>query len=205
MVAGDNLTWSFNTYFEPFEVNFQIGGVEISDGLEENSGIYTASTADNFLLVFTNLDTSLFRDGFIHVYFELNVPPPPLPGPFTLTSTATNPDTDGSFSLQWTASVDSDNYSVYQDSVLLNNGITNLYYPITISVNDTYDFKVIACNVNGETESNEIIVIVAIPPEEPNLTPDLIPGFNPLIVIGIIGSISTVSAIVIRKKLDHLN
>ena len=177
----------------------------VSGGLEADSGIYTAPSTGQFSLVFTNLDTSLFRNGYINIYFEVNVPPPPLPSPFTLTSTATNPDTDGSFSLQWTASVDSDNYSVYQDSVLLSTGITNLYYPITISVNDTYDFKVIACNVNGETESNEIIVIVAIPPEEPNLTPDLIPSFNPLIIIGIIGSISAISAIVIRKRLNHLN
>ena len=153
------------------------------------------------MLVFLNYDISLFRDGFIDIYFEVNVPPPPLPGPFTLTSTATNPDTDGSFSLQWTASADSDDYSVYQDNVLLSSGVTSLFYSITISVNNTYDFKVIAYNVNGETESNEISVIVAIPPGEPSPTPNLIPSFNPLIIIGIIGCLSGLSAIIINKRM----
>jgi len=201
MVAGDNLTWSFDTYYEPFIVNFQIGGSVVSEGLETNSGIYTASSTDHFSLVFTNLDTSLFRDGFIHIYFEVNVPPPPLPGPFTLTSTATNPDTDGSFSLEWTASADSDDYSVYQDNVLLSSDVTSLFYSITVTVNNTYDFKVIAYNVNGETESNEISVIVAIPPGEPSPTPSLIPSFNPLIIIGIIGCLSGISAIIINKRI----
>ena len=202
MVAGDNLTWSFNTFVDEFMVYVELNNTELTDGLTEDSGIFYALETKTYYILFVNKDTLLFRGGFINIYFEVNVPPPPLPNPFTLTSTATNPDTDGSFSLQWTASVDSDNYSVYQDSVLLSSGITNLYYPITINVNDTYDFKVIACNVNGETESNEIIVIVAIPPEEPNLTPDLIPSFNPLIIIGIIGGISAISAIIIRKRLN---
>ncbi len=202
MVAGDNLTWSFNTFVDEFMVYVELNNTELTDGLTEDSGIFYALETKTYYILFVNKDTLLFRGGFINIYFEVNVPPPPLPNPFTLTSTATNPDTDGSFSLQWTASVDSDNYSIYQNNVLLSSGITNLYYPITISVNDTYDFKVIACNVNGETESNEIIVIVAIPPEEPNLTPDLIPSFNPLIIIGIIGGISAISAIIIRKRLN---
>ena len=203
MNAGDNLSWSFDTYVEEFEVWFCVDGTAntISVGEEQDEGIWVAPTTNDFILIFINYDVGLFRDGFIHIYFEVNVPPPPLPGPFTLTSTATNPDTDGSFSLQWTASADSDDYSVYQDNVLLSSGVTSLFYSITISVNNTYDFKVIAYNINGETESNEIAVIVAIPPEEPSLNPDLISSFNPFIIIGILGSISGISAIVINKRM----
>ena len=36
--------------------------------------------------------------------------------------------------------------------------------------------------------------------QDPTPTPDLIPSFNPLIIIGIIGCISAVSAILIKKK-----
>lgn len=201
MVAGDNLTWSFDTYVDEFMVYVELNNTELTDGLTEDSGVFYALENKTYWILFANKDTLLFRGGFIQIYFEVNVPPPPLPSPFTLTSTATNPDIDGSFSLQWTTSADSDNYSVYQDNILLSSGITSLSYPISISVNDTYDFKIIACNVNGETESNGIIVIVAIPPEEPNPTPE-IPGFYTLIIIG---NISVISAIVIKKRLNRLN
>ena len=36
--------------------------------------------------------------------------------------------------------------------------------------------------------------------EPPTQPPDLIPSFNPLIIIGIIGFISGISAIIIKKK-----
>lgn len=198
MNAGDNLTWSFNTYAESFIVLFEIEGVPISEGLEEDSGIYIANITDSYLLVFVNLDIGLMRDGWIHIYFEVNVEPPPPPGPFTLTSTATNPDTDGSFSLQWTTSTDANNYSVYQDNVLLNSGLTSLSYLININTNGSYDFQITAFNNYGKTDSNEITVNIAIPPESEPESTEAIPSFNPFIIAGIIGVVAII--IIVKKR-----
>ena len=113
MNIGDNLTWSFNTYSEEFEVHAEIGGTEVSDGLTSDSGVWYAPDNDTFYLLFVNIDTLLFRDGYIDIYFEVNVEP-------------------GS------------------------------------------------------------------------ATEDVIPSFNPLIIIGIIGCISGISAIVIKKRMNKL-
>lgn len=197
MNAGDNLSWSFNTYAEEFEVWCYIENADLSkDGSTSDSGIYTAPTTMEYLLVFVNLDIQLFRDGWIHVYFEVNYEPPPPPGPFTLTSNADNPDTDGSFSLQWTNSIDADNYSVYQDNAILASGLTSLSYLININSNDSYDFQITAFNIYGETDSNEITINVAIPPAPPAPT-NGISSFNVLIVVGII---SIVAVIIVAKR-----
>ena len=66
--------------------------------------------------------------------------------------------------------------------------------------NGSYSFKVIAFNNYGYTSSNEIIVDIEIP-VEPETTPDLIPSFNPLIIVGLIVGISSILAIGIKKRM----
>jgi len=109
MNIGDNLTWSFETYSEEFEVHFEIDGTEISDGLTSDSGVWYAPDTDTFYMLFVNMDMLLFRSGYIKIYFEVNV--------------------------------------------------------------------------------------------EPDTTPDSIPSFNPLIIIGIVSSIFGISAIIIKKRM----
>lgn len=89
MIIGDKLTWSFETYAEEFEVYFEIFWLEgnssvfilVSDGLTLDSGVWYAPHTDTFYMLFINLDT--FHDGFISIYFEVNVEPtPPDENPF---------------------------------------------------------------------------------------------------------------------------
>lgn len=78
MVIGDNLTWSFNTYSEEFIVHVQISGTnttDLSDGLTEDSGVFYALENATFYILFVNMDTLLFRGGFISIEFEVNVEP----------------------------------------------------------------------------------------------------------------------------------
>ena len=130
-------------------------------------------------------------------------PEPDLPTPFTLTSNADTPDTDDIFTLYWTISEYANKHFLYQNDILLDSGLTELYYSMEIYSNGSYSFKVIAFNNYGDTSSNEIIVDIEIPTDpDPTHTPDLIPIFNPLIIIGIIGCISGISAIVIKKRIS---
>jgi len=83
----------------------------------------------------------------------------------------------------------------------LVNGLTGLYCSMKIYSNGSYSFKVIAFNNYGDTSSNEIIVDIEIP-VEPEPTPDLIPSFNPLIIVGIIAGISAILVIVTKKRMS---
>jgi len=98
------------------------------------------------------------------------------PGDFTLDSNAGSPDDDGNFTLTWDASDGAVTYSVYRYSsyiteynsslVLVATDITSLSLSLTGYSNGTYYFIVEAHNAYGDTLSNCIEVIVAIPPEE---------------------------------------
>jgi len=116
--------------------------------------------------------------------------PLPEPNPFMLTSNADNPDEDGIFMLYWSSSEYTKSYSVYCDDVLLEGGITNLYCNIKVYSSGYYDFKVVALNDYGQTESNEITVNVDIyivepdPPEpEPIPKPISEPEINIIFII----------------------
>ena len=95
-------------------------------------------------------------------------PPPPPPNPFVLTSDANNPDIDGIFTLSWTTSTHANSYSVYQNDILMDNGLTELYYDIGIYTDGSYNFKIIAFNDYGNMSSNEITVNIQIPLLPPN-------------------------------------
>jgi len=77
MNEGDNLTWSFETRLEEFEVLVKINNDGISEGLEFDSGVWIAPRTDTFWIIFINYDILLKRDGYIDVYFEVNVEPEP--------------------------------------------------------------------------------------------------------------------------------
>ena len=113
---------------------------------------------------------------------EITVEIPPPPGEFTLSSNAGDPDTDGDFDLEWTASSGANNYSIYEYSsyitaingslTLLGDEITDLDLALTGYLDGTYYFIVVAHNDYGDTLSNclEINIYLDEPPGEFILT-----------------------------------
>ena len=76
MNIGDNLTWSFETYGEEFWVSIVIGIIyHVSNGQTSDSGVWYAPDTDTFNIVFINMDLLLLRNGYIDIYFEVNVEP----------------------------------------------------------------------------------------------------------------------------------
>jgi len=98
----------------------------------------------------------------------VEIPPPPKPFPFMLTSDANNPDTDGIFILYWTVSQYANSYSIYQNDVLFNSGLTEREYDIEINTEGYYTFRIIGINDFGNISSNEITIIVEMPPPPPS-------------------------------------
>lgn len=128
---------------------------------------------------------------------------PEVPGTFTLSSNAGTPDPDGNFTLSWTSSVRASNYSIYRYSglitevneslALLEEETEALSLPLTGYSNGTYYFIAVAFNNFGNTTSNYININVEISPEEPDDGGNgpYIPGYNLMILIVIIGFVST--------------
>ena len=95
-------------------------------------------------------------------------------GDLALSSNAGNPDNDGAFDLNWTASYGASNYSVYRHSsyiteingslTLLVNETTNLTLGLSGYNDGKYYFIVIAYNNYGDTLSNCITVVVNLTP-----------------------------------------
>ncbi|MFX1569419.1 MAG: TIR domain-containing protein [Promethearchaeota archaeon] len=112
----------------------------------------------------------------------------PGPGSFTLDTDADAPDKDGTFNLNWTASKNADNYSIYR----YNRFITEINGSLTIEANQTatspfpitglstgnYYFVVVAYNETGETLSNNVNVTVGIPPGQFTLSSDAVTPFD---------------------------
>jgi len=82
------------------------------------------------------------------------------PKMFFLESDSGGFDADGTFTLTWTVSQNADNYTLYQNGVILAEGLTVREYNITDISPGTYKFYVKAFNINGEVDSNTIKVIV---------------------------------------------
>jgi len=92
------------------------------------------------------------------------------PGTFTLSSDADDPDTDSSFSLNWTNSPEALNYSLYRHSsyiseineslTLLATNLTNLSFILTDHPNGQYFFVIESHNHYGDTSSNCIRVTI---------------------------------------------
>lgn len=76
LVYGDNLTWSFKTYDDEFDVQVRLHGdieIELSYGLTKNSGIYCVTQDDINVISFTNIDD--YTSGYIDISLEVNVEP----------------------------------------------------------------------------------------------------------------------------------
>ncbi len=108
--------------------------------------------------------------------------------------------------IQWNAVDGADNYNIYVEG-LFNETTTTIEQKVMLWVNGTYTIAVTAVNALGESElSNEIIIIVEIPPEEGELpsgdTPT-IPGYNfvliPTILLGLV-----ILTVKIRKMKNQL-
>ncbi|MHA1275117.1 MAG: hypothetical protein ACTSQS_17060, partial [Promethearchaeota archaeon] len=94
------------------------------------------------------------------------------PSPFNLTTDAENPEIDGSFNLNWTKSVDADNYTLYKDDQPITavtgdlevviNETTNLSYHYEENQEGTWYFAVLAKNSLGSILSNYIAVNVSL-------------------------------------------
>jgi hypothetical protein len=131
---------------------------------------------------------------------EITVSLPALPGNFILSSTADDPDTDGSFDLDWTESERAITYSIYRhssfiteingDLTLLADGITDLNLALNGYQNGDYYFIIVAHNEQGDTLSNCIKVKVQ--------KPNAIPGYDILLLIIALG---VVSSLILKKKL----
>jgi hypothetical protein len=134
---------------------------------------------------------------------EITVDIPTPPSDFILSSNAGDPDTDGIFDLEWTASSGAVNYSLYRYShyiteinsslMVLANEITGLDFALTGYENGEYYFIAIAINDDGETLSNCLKVMVQ------NSVPPGIAGYDLLFIVAILGL--TISLIV-KKKLN---
>ncbi|MHA1436361.1 MAG: SBBP repeat-containing protein [Promethearchaeota archaeon] len=97
----------------------------------------------------------------------------PYPDNFILSSDADNPDSDGSFRLSWTYSLEAENYSIYQDNqsiskvnntMKIKSGITNLSHSFTYLPQGDYYFIIVAFNTYGNTSSNCLKIVVKYPP-----------------------------------------
>jgi hypothetical protein len=88
------------------------------------------------------------------------------PGTFSLLSNAGNPDIDGNFVLNWTASEFADTYSVYQNNTLIAENLPATQRTLQINdlTNGIYDFYVIAKNSYGTKASNNLSITVTLLP-----------------------------------------
>ena len=80
---------------------------------------------------------------------------------FTLFSDVDGFDEDGSFTINWTVSENAENYTLYQNGVILVEGLTETNYTITDLAIGTYQFYVKAINRYEERDSNTIEVTVS--------------------------------------------
>jgi len=166
--------------------NFGPIGVWELEDLTQPGGIAWYEKSTGILLN----GTFIFNAGIYNYTFDFvdtnaqfeYLSPPEL---FILSSDANNPDNDGSFTLLWTESIGTENYSVYrhssfiteitEDLIILADDITDLNFPLEGYSDGTYYFIVVAHNEYGDTLSNCIQVVVDIP-VPPSVIYDTIPN-----------------------------
>lgn len=99
-----------------------------------------------------------------------------VPDEFELTSNAGTPDPDGSFTLNWSESLDADNYSLYRSDSAITKINSSISKVVSKNYNRTFSFAnltegeyyylAVAFNEYGNTSSNCINVKVQYPPGE---------------------------------------
>jgi hypothetical protein len=177
---------------EDLTVPSGVAWYEKSTGILLNGTFFYGGGANNYTFDF--VDTN--------VEFIYAVPP----GNFTLFSNAENPDDDGNFDLNWTASDGALNYAVYQYSsyiteingslTLLGDGITDLSLVLSGYTDGTYYFIVVAHNTYGDTQSNCIEVIVQIPSD--GGIPEYIIIITAIIIVSAVGIV--IAIIIIKRR-----
>jgi len=163
---------------------------EKSTGILLNGTFFYGGGAGNYTFDFVDTNANLTI---------LGLSPP---GAFTLSSNASNPDTDGSFDLMWTASSGAENYTVYLSSSFIteiNGSLTVLADNIVVQsmalsgyADGTYYFIIVAHNSVGDTLSNCISITIA---KEGGL-PEIL-GYDVMLIGAVLG---IAIALIIKKK-----
>ncbi|MFX1521197.1 MAG: hypothetical protein ACFFCD_14890, partial [Promethearchaeota archaeon] len=193
-----DLTWTNSSYADNYSVYEYSSYISVINGSlttlsSEMVGLTLPlsgySTGTYYFIVVAHNENGDTLSNCIQVIVTLATP-----GPFTLFTTANHPDDDGVFDLVWTSSTGADTYYVFEYNsfiteingslTLLGSGITDLTFSLSGYENGTYYFIVTAHNANGFTQSNCIVVIVAIPPTEKS-EPG-IPAYNLFFIIAIL-------------------
>ncbi len=156
------LSWTDSEHVNDYSV-YQNGSL-IVNGLMNQYLMEIPNGTYSFKIIALNNYGSINSNEIIVI---IEIPPPPPPNPFMLTSDVNNPDIDGIFTLYWTESTHANSYSVYCDDILLDNGLTELYYDVRIYTSGNYNFKIKAFNDYGNISSNEITVNINIPLPSP--------------------------------------
>ncbi len=170
-LAGFILTDSFNNTFTDNRANSNLHGFRFlhsHDNTLANStinsnleyGIYLDNSNYNNITgnsLFFNQFRSIFEVNCVGNYFKDNVYNPET---FFLTSDCGEFDADGSFNLTWTVSGGADNYTLYQNGVILAENLITTNYTLTDLAVGTYRYYVRAFNINGYVDSNHIRVTV---------------------------------------------
>jgi ABC-type transport system substrate-binding protein len=159
------------------------------------------------LALWNNWEMTLTRGDHFFANFRYIEPTSLPPGDFNLSSDAGTPDTDGNFSLIWTTSFGSDNYSLFmadQKITVINSSVSSLVdqtasspFSIYSLASGEYNFIVVAHNQYGDTLSNNVHITVNIPGgAQPEIS-----GYSTMILLSII---TLTSVILFRKKKSKL-
>ena len=141
------------------------GSLDIIDkGNTNRSFVFTGLPPGDYYYRIVGFGNGWNQSSQNYVYVNVTNGPPE---PFTLNTIGKdNPDPDGAFTLNWSATIPVDNYSVYfrnsADSITENdievaNGLTNLTYFIDGMYNwNAPNFAIFAYNEYGSTRSNQV-------------------------------------------------
>jgi len=122
-------------------------------------------TGEHYIFVVAYNETGQKFSNSVHISVQL-----PFPGDFILSSNADDPDTDGIFNLSWTNSVGANNYSVYKSLSSISEINWSHYrlarqtalspFLINELLSGKYYYVIVAYNEDGETLSNDVVVVV---------------------------------------------
>ncbi|MGV9200579.1 MAG: NosD domain-containing protein, partial [Promethearchaeia archaeon] len=181
---GQEINVSFKATEETDEINVHLkdsegNSHETLESHNEGSISFSTPKTDNYSIVIENPDGSSDTGPV-----ALNISVTDLtPKSFTFTSTADDPDSDGEFWLNWTPSEHADNYTLYQNGEVIEEGITDVEFKISGLSTGTYIFVLEAINEYGKINSTDIEIKVGLVPwefelstnpEDPDLDGDFI-------------------------------
>jgi parallel beta-helix repeat protein len=170
-LVGFLLTNSYNNTFSHNVANNNLHGFRfwhshnntlVNSTIESNLeyGIYLDNSNYNNItgnMLFYNEFGSIVEISSVGNHIQYNVYNPET---FFLRSDSGGFDADGTFTLNWTASANADNYTLYQNGVILAQDLTTRSYKLTNLALGTYKYYVRAYNIHGYTDSNTFKVIV---------------------------------------------